>query len=470
MELEANLTEDGTDVYGKYTTLSARDILTKDLKELREAARELKLRDAVAEPTPSEAAAAADPSGTVATTPAAEPIDLASSSLRELEGHKGEILSMSWSSRLGLLATAAADGTVRIWDPSTNLVDTSVECTYDKPDDMIIGVEWSPYNPTGTNLAAITANGDLILWDSEGNLLHSTPNPSGAATLALQWCRSGVNIATGSTDGTVIVWDPSSGRLLQDRSWTLPGGAPVYDVHWRSTIELAAAGEDGCVAIYNFTDTKPMRCSKEHGIKMEEGENGTGGGGTFPGAPNAETVNMLRWDPTGRFLASAGNDMTIGIWNADDNGSTPPRLLSGHKREVVWVSWASTSTSNGNAAAAANEPALLASGSNDGSVRVWKVLSTQECSCIGVLDRHEEGITCVTWSPSGKCIAAGDTAGNVTVWDVARKQILCTLRGSGAVVDVQWYGERSYRFPAKLIVAFSGSASVVIADLPDSIN
>lgn len=35
MELEANLSEEGTDVYGEYTPLTARDILVKDIDELK---------------------------------------------------------------------------------------------------------------------------------------------------------------------------------------------------------------------------------------------------------------------------------------------------------------------------------------------------------------------------------------------------------------------------------------------------
>lgn len=35
MELEANLSEEGTDVYGEYTPLTARDILVKDIDDLK---------------------------------------------------------------------------------------------------------------------------------------------------------------------------------------------------------------------------------------------------------------------------------------------------------------------------------------------------------------------------------------------------------------------------------------------------
>lgn len=41
MEIEANLNENGTDVYGKYVQFTADDILTKDLDELRCIAKEL---------------------------------------------------------------------------------------------------------------------------------------------------------------------------------------------------------------------------------------------------------------------------------------------------------------------------------------------------------------------------------------------------------------------------------------------
>lgn len=444
MELEANLTDDGSDVYGKYASLSARDILTKDLKELKEAAKELKLRDA-----PEDQAAPAAAGGPSAAEPSSQqPIEIPSTAMRQIEGHDAEVLSVSWSPVAGSLATGSADGSARIWNISTG---RSVQCSADTSGDMIIGVEWSP---DGKILAAITASGAMLLFNPRGALLHTCPNPTGASTLALQWSRGGTHLASGGADGTVIVWDPSTGT--QTQQWTMPGDAPVFDLHWRNDQELAAAGENGCVAIFRVGKSDVVRASKEHGLKMEGS-----GAAACSGALNPETVNMVRWDPSGQHLASAANDMTVGLWEMDPDAT--PRLLTGHKREVGWVAWRCLPSQEGNAP-------LLASGSSDGSIRLWSTDPDNTGKiCVGVLDQHEEGITCVAWSPDGKRVVAGDAGGLVTVWGLtpggtgARAgYVLCSLHGNGQVADVQWLKDGT-----ALAVVFSGSTGVTLVDLPN---
>ena len=457
MELEANLTDDGSDVYGKYTSLTARDILTKDLKELRGAARELKLRDGPEEnaalANTTTAAAVSGPS-TAAATPAEpstppQPIEIPTTGLRQLEGHEAEVLSMSYSAATGCLATGSGDGTARIWNLSTG---RSVQCSVETSGEMIVGVEWSP---DGKALAAIAANGAVLLFDPRGALLHTWQNPTGAGTLTLQWSRGGTHLAFGGADGTVTVWDPSSGT--QTQQWNLPGDPPVYDVHWRNDQELAAAGEDGCVAVFRVGRTEAVRASKEHGLKID---GDAAGAAFFATGGNPETVNIVRWDPSGQHLASASNDMTVGLWETDSDAA--PRLLTGHKREVGLVGWRCGPSEEGNVP-------LLASASMDGTVRLWTTDPESTKSCIGILDQHEEGITCVTWSPDGKRVVAGDAGGLVTVWGLTTDagsggivgRVLCYLRGSSQVADVQWIEDQK-----ALAVTFGGNPEVLLVELP----
>ena len=100
MELEANLNEEGTDVYGEYTPLTARDILTKDIEELKETVREMKERQQEEE----------------ADFLVEGPLEVPAAALSALAGHTGDVISLAWCPTANLLASAGSDATARIWD------------------------------------------------------------------------------------------------------------------------------------------------------------------------------------------------------------------------------------------------------------------------------------------------------------------------------------------------------------------
>lgn len=448
MELEANLNEEGTDVYGKYINLTAREILTKDLKELREAARELKLEDA------ETGNATSNGNGNVPSAPvaaAAACIDLPLTSLEALTGHAtAEVNSLSWSAAASALATACGDGAARVWAPQTG---QCKECQHTpsgaNSNDDLVAAEWAP---DGQTLAAATMSGEIHVWGADGtHRLTTTAHHGGVLTL--QWSRDGEHLASGSADGSVIVWDPSTGD--KRREWTLPNGAAAFDLHWRSATALAVGGQDGTVAVYSVTQASPLHVSREHGAggSGDDGVAAMDVGGMAPGS-NGQ-INMLRWDPSGSVLATASNDMTIGIWQfPGDELGAGPHLLAGHKREVTAVAWRGGDWPGG-------DGAVLASGSADGSVRLWSVEAQR---CVGVLDRHEDGIMCLCWSPDGAYLATGDGAGNVTVWAVGNHTgaMVRTLKGHGAVGDLLWIDGG-----AALAVTFFGAPGVGILSLAD---
>jgi WD40 repeat protein len=71
-------------------------------------------------------------------------------------------------------------------------------------------------------------------------------------------------------------------------------------------------------------------------------------------------VGLVAWSPDGRFLASAGSDGTVRVWDAARGGLV--RTLEAHEGSVNSVAWSP-------------DRPFLASGSDDRTVRVWDVAS-----------------------------------------------------------------------------------------------
>ena len=68
----------------------------------------------------------------------------------------------------------------------------------------------------------------------------------------------------------------------------------------------------------------------------------------------------------------------------------------------------------------------LASGSADGTVKVWDALTGQETL---TLKGHNGRVASVAFSPDGQRIASGSRDGTVKVWDALTGQETLTLKG-----------------------------------------
>ena len=69
---------------------------------------------------------------------------------------------------------------------------------------------------------------------------------------------------------------------------------------------------------------------------------------------------------------------------------------------------------------------VLASGSWDGTVRLWDVASRQP---LATLTGHKKEVKSVVFSPDGRVLASGSRDGTVRLWDMASRQPLATLTG-----------------------------------------
>jgi WD40 repeat protein len=158
-------------------------------------------------------------------------------------------------------------------------------------------------------------------------------------------------------------------------------------------------------------------------------------------------VRCVGWHPGGRLLASCSADGSVRVWDAASGAALA--VLQGHTNDVRAVAWHPGGT-------------LLASASEDGTIRLWGVTDPLMDVLIGGADDSERGATsrdftdqiaervvlrsdsgqvrAVAWSLDGALLASCGEGGWVALWDVA-----AALAGGGASAKLaQFRGDRPY--------------------------
>ena len=131
-------------------------------------------------------------------------------------------------------------------------------------------------------------------------------------------------------------------------------------------------------------------------------------------AGHTDYVWSLAFKPNSYLLASGSNDNTIRIWDVGDRDNLRHvRTLRGHTGAVYSVAWSP-------------DGRTLASASHDGTVRLW---NPNNGINFAVLRGHTESVRCVAWSPDGRILASGSYDDTVRLWNPDTHGTRRVLRG-----------------------------------------
>jgi WD40 repeat protein/energy-coupling factor transporter ATP-binding protein EcfA2 len=178
-------------------------------------------------------------------------LNAADGTLRQsIRNDKGEVVAVAFNpTRPHQLATAGQDHMIRIQDAQTGVVEDSISAHRD----LILHLA---FNPAGTRLASASADGTVRLW----NLHNRTAGNSLVLEGHTGWVwdvsfnHDGTLVASTGNDSTVRIWNSTTGEEI--RRIILPG-ASSRSIQFDASDRVIIAGLDGTVRVYPVSESSP---------------------------------------------------------------------------------------------------------------------------------------------------------------------------------------------------------------------
>jgi RNA polymerase sigma factor (sigma-70 family) len=428
-------------------------------------------------------------------------------------------LSLAFSPDGKMLASAAADeGIIRLWDPHTGEELRRLEGNAE-------GYAALAFAPDGKLLACAERNG-LALWDPRTGKQVRRLGKGMFWMAFVVFSPDGKTLASADAIGKVRLWDPATGA----ETVPLPGGSGWFaPLVFGPDGRTVAGGEDQTVIVYDAATGKERRRLEGHRdrvVSVSVSPDGsllasTSADGTVrlwdPAngkeravlAKDEGPAHSIVFSPDGKTLAWAAEDGAIRLWDVSGGRllrrivpADPPqqrplglhfspdsRILLAATRELqpgaqtegpgaVWYWEVATGKElrrlGGKeffpqAVALSADGRTLATGSQDGLIRVWDAdLTGGTPPRLGKeryhFQAHSSGIIDLAFSPDGRTLASGGYDHVVRLWETATGKERRRLAGHRYDIHSVAFAPRPSGCPRRL-VSSSGDTTGLIWDV-----
>jgi WD domain, G-beta repeat len=209
------------------------------------------------------------------------------------------------------------------------------------------------FDGAGRRVAIAGPSGGLRVWDADtGRVIRELSGQAGGVA-KIAFGHKDEWVAAAGPDEVVRVWNVETGALVAE----LRGHkGPVYSVAFDASGDrLIAAGDDGTAIIWDVPKRKQKAVLRQHREFIFKKKKGI-----FPLAfkltkPHRPKVYSAAFSLDGNFIATGGEDGVVRVWDTQSN--TEVRRLSGHNANVRSVAF--------------DADGYIVSAGEDGTVRVW---------------------------------------------------------------------------------------------------
>lgn len=376
---------------------------------------------------------------------------------KALKAHRGSVYALAISPDGKTIISASGDKTIKLWSSLEGKLRATLEGHNSEVKALAI-------SPDGTTLASRDANRTIKLWSialTENRLLATA---QGIKSLAISpdgkilasaageeniqlWSlpeRKPLALLVGHSKSVGMVAIAPNGKILassaEDRSiklWSLPEGKllATLQIDAESVQQLAFAS-DSKALLSRSTNSVAKLWSLPEG-KLLATQSGISASSISPDGknlalasvdirfsplPKGKTltlkghraeVNSLAFTPDGSLLASGSEDYTIRLWS----------LANGKQLSTVQGNKILGITANGK---------MLLSVSLDNNVNVW---SLPDAKLLTTVKRNISWDLLLGISPDGKILAVASKDGTTALWSLPEGKLLTTLRGSTEAVE-----------------------------------
>ena len=347
-----------------------------------------------------------------------------------LPGHTQGVVSVAFSASADRLATVGLEGTLRFWDVSTT-GGSSIGTFYRSTDGMAFTA--LALSPDGAHLAATSGHGTLRVWDLPGGKLLFSAQAGAGPQGALAFSPDGRLLAWTNGQRAVQIQEIPSGRLLLDAGGSdQQVGALAFAPDGR---EIAALDYGGAIRTWRLesgeldwsTSTSAGgRFDPAHKLALAYSPDGSrlvGSGSKSLRILDASTgqivlelpaqdaaVNAVAFDPTGKRVAVGLSDGEAGIRDATTGSLVT--MLAGHTSSIETLAFS-------------HDGRLLATGSSDNNVKVWSASSGSE---LLALPGHAAEVTGVSFTPDGKHLVTSSRDGSLRIYALDGEDLVAIAR------------------------------------------